>query len=231
MFNGFTMDFNSVVFDMDGVILNSLVESEQWKYDAVDEALKSEGVEPSNLEKDVKDRILGDKGYSECVKTSKKVGVNPRKVWNDVAKKTTVSREEQLEAGKFKLYDNARNTIKALHKSDVELGIISNAPELAVELTIEHFDLKRYFKFYAGVRNFEDLRDRKPHPNHLEMAKAELKRDPFIYIGDHESDLLAAERADMSSIWVKRKDSSLEVEPDYTVEEVRKIREIILDRN
>lgn len=225
----FTMEFESVVFDMDGVILNSLVNSEEWKYEAVNEALNDEGVDPSNLEKKTKDSLLGDKGYSECVKTSKDVGVNPRKVWNSVAEKTTLARERQLEQGNFELYGHARDTIKALHQSDVELGIISNAPEMAVELTIEHFDLKRFFKFYAGVRNFEDLQARKPHPNHLELAKAELKRGPFTYVGDHESDLLAAKRADMSSIWVKRTEASMEVKPDYTVEEVSKIREIVLE--
>lgn len=222
------MEFNSVVFDMDGVILNSLVDSERWKYQAVNEALDDEGVDPQSLDKRTKDSLLGDKGYSQCVKTSKEVGVNPRKVWKTVAEKTTLAREQQLKGGSFELYDHAKDTIKALHQKDVELGIISNAPEMAVELTIEHFDLKRFFKFYAGVRNFEDLQARKPHPNHLELAKAELKRDPFTYVGDAESDLIAAQRADMSSIWVKRSEASMDVKPDYTVEEVSEIREIVL---
>lgn len=223
------MEFNSVVFDMDGVILNSLVDHEDWKYNAVDEALDEEGVDPESLSKEKKDSLLGDQGYAECVKTAKEVGVNPRKVWNTVAEKTTLSREKQLEDGKFELYDGARDTIEALHDRDIKMGIISNAPEMAVELTIEHFDLKRFFKFYAGVRNFEDLQARKPHPNHLELAKAELKRNPFSYVGDHESDLVAAQRADMSSIWVKRQETQVDVTPDYTVTSAKEIRDIVLD--
>ncbi|MFB6114742.1 MAG: HAD family hydrolase [Candidatus Nanohalobium sp.] len=223
------MEFNSVVFDMDGVVLNSLVDNEEWKYNAVDEALDEEGVDPESLSKDKKDSLLGDQGYSECVKTAKEVGVNPRKVWNTVAEKTTLSREQQLEDRKFELYDGARDTIEALNDKDIKMGIISNAPEMAVELTIEHFDLKRFFKFYAGVRNFEDLQARKPHPNHLELAKAELKRDPFSYVGDHESDLVAAQRADMSSIWVKRTETDVDVTPDYTVTSAKEIRDIVLD--
>ena len=223
------MEFNSVVFDMDGVILNSLVDHEGWKYEAVNKALKSEGVDPESLSREKKDSLLGDQGYADCVSTSKEVGVNPRKVWTEVAEKTTLAREEQLEDGQFELYDGARKSIKALHDRDIKMGIISNAPEMAVELTIEHFDLKRFFKFYAGVRNFEDLRERKPHPNHLEMAKAELKRDPFVYIGDHRSDLVAAQRADMSSIWVKRNEASMDLEPDFTVKDVSRIREIVLE--
>lgn len=223
------MEFKSVVFDMDGVILNSLVNDEEWKYDAVNEALKSEGVDPEDLSKDKKDSLLGDQGYADCVKTSKEVGVNPRKVWTEVAEKTTLAREKQLDNGQFELYDGARETIKALHDRDIKMGIISNAPEMAVELTIEHFELKRFFKFYAGVRNFEDLRARKPHPNHLEMAKAELKRDPYTYVGDHESDLLAARRADMSSVWVRRNEAEVDVEPDYTVDHIQEIMDEVLE--
>lgn len=218
-----------MVFDMDGVILNSLVNDEEWKYDAVNEALRSEGVDPNELSKDKKDSLLGDQGYAECVKTSKDVGVNPRKVWTEVAEKTTVARERQLENGDFELYDGTRETIKALHDNDIKMGIISNAPERAVELTIEHFDLKRFFKFYAGVRNFEDLRSRKPHPNHLEMAKAELKRDPYTYVGDHESDLLAARRAEMSSVWIRRENTQVNVKPDYTIDHVREIMDKVLN--
>ena len=223
------MEFRSVVFDMDGVILNSLVDHEDWKYEAVDEALKSEGVDPDSLSKEKKDSLLGDQGYAECVKTSKEVGVNPRKVWTEVAEKTTLAREKQLENGQFELYDGARDTIEELHERDIKMGIISNAPEMAVELTIEHFDLKPFFHFYAGVRNFEDLRARKPHPNHLEMAKAELKRDPYTYVGDHESDLLAARRADMSSVWIRRKDTQVNVKPDYTIDHIRDIMKDVLD--
>ncbi|AOV95138.1 hypothetical protein AQV86_04415 [Nanohaloarchaea archaeon SG9] len=223
------MEFNSVVFDMDGVILNSLVDREGWKYEAVNKALKSEGVDPESLDREKKDSLLGDQGYADCVSTSKEVGVNPRKVWTEVAEKTTLAREKQLENGQFELYEGARESIRALHDRDIKMGIISNAPEMAVELTIEHFDLKRFFKFYAGVRNFEDLRARKPHPNHLEMAKAELKRDPFVYIGDHRSDLVAAQRANMSSIWVKRNKASMDVDPDFTVKDISRIREIVLE--
>ncbi|MFB6180843.1 MAG: HAD family hydrolase [Candidatus Nanohalobium sp.] len=223
------MEFGSVVFDMDGVILNSLIDNEEWKFKAVEKALRDVGVEPEKLSRGEKRALLGDKGYSQCVKTSKEVGVDPRKAWSAIAEQTSMARSRQMEEGNFELYPGVRDLIEGLHDEGVELGIISNAPESAVKLTIEHFDLKRFFKFYAGVRNFEDLQARKPHPNHLELAKAELKRSPFVYVGDAESDLIAARRAGMDSIWVKRGEASHDVEPDYTIDSVEKINEIVLD--
>ncbi|QKQ98135.1 HAD-IA family hydrolase [Candidatus Nanohaloarchaea archaeon] len=198
------MAYNSVIFDMDGVLLNSLVDDEEWKYRAVGHALKEKDIDPEELSRKDKNAVLGDRGYKACLKKSSELGVDPREIWSLVAQETTTARREQLENGNFELYPSAEKTVKDLHQRDIPLAVISNAPESAVKTMMEYFDLKQYFKFYAGIRNFEDLRDRKPHPNHLELAKAELKRNPFIYIGDSDSDLRAAENAQMDSAWVRR---------------------------
>lgn len=222
------MAYNSLIFDMDGVILNSLVDSERWKYEAVDSSLEKEGLDPSSISKKDKDALLGDKGYKACLKKAKDVGVDPREVWRIVAQETSAARQRQIDNGDFELYPEAMNTIEALHQEDIPMAIISNAPESAVQITIQNFDLKRYFKFYAGVRNFEDLQARKPHPNHLELAKAELKRSPSMYVGDAESDLVAARRASLDSVWVHRRDVALEERPDYTIDSLDRLLDIVL---
>lgn len=198
------MAYSSVIFDMDGVLLNSLIDGENWKYRAVDHALKEKDVDPRNLSRSDKDAVLGDKGYKACLKEASSLGVDPRKIWSLVAQETTEARREELEKGSFELYPGVKDTIKALHQKDIPMAVISNAPESAVKMMVESFGLKQYFNFYAGIRNFEDLRARKPHPNHLELAKAELKRNPFVYIGDSDSDLQAADRAEIDSIWLNR---------------------------
>jgi len=198
------MAYSSVIFDMDGVLLNSLIDGEEWKYRAVDRALKEKDINPGDLAQKEKDKVLGDKGYKACLKEASRLGVDPREIWSLVAQETTEARREELKKGGFDLYPEVKDTLSALHQKDVQMAVISNAPESAVKIMVESFGLKQYFKFYAGIRNFEDLRARKPHPNHLELAKAELKRNPFIYIGDSNSDLEAAERAGMDSIWMKR---------------------------
>lgn len=198
------MAYSSVIFDMDGVLLNSLVNGEEWKYRAVDRALKDKDIDPDDLTQGDKNAVLGDQGYKACLKKSSSLGVDPREIWSIVAQETTEARREELDEGGFELYPGVKDTIKALHQRDIPMAVISNAPESAVKMMVESFDLKQYFKFYAGIRNFEDLRARKPHPNHLELAKAELKRNPFIYVGDSDSDLEAAERAGMDSIWIRR---------------------------
>jgi phosphoglycolate phosphatase-like HAD superfamily hydrolase len=221
------MEYGSVIFDMDGVILNSLVDDENWKFEAVREALRDKNVDPEGLSRSELGAVMGDQGYKEVVRKSAELGLDPGEIWRHVAFKTTEARAGQIRDGNFEIYDGARQVIEFLHSEDVELGIISNAPEKAVEATIEYYDLKKYFKFYAGVRNFEDLQARKPNPNHLELAKAELKRKPMVYVGDAESDVIAAQRADLDSIWVNRSDSRGDVQPDYEISEMREMEELV----
>lgn len=223
------MKYQTMVFDMDGVILNSLVDDEKWKFDAVRQALREKGVDTSGLSRDELRDVLGDRGYTAVVKRATKLGLNPAEIWTRIAETTTEARIQQMEQGNFELYPGVEEVIKNLHDADVEMGIISNAPEDAVIATIELFDLKQYFKFYAGVRNFEDLHARKPNPNHLELAKAELKRSPFAYVGDAESDIVAAREARMDAIWVHNRDITLEEDPDYEVDSVDRILDVISD--
>lgn len=221
------MEYGSVIFDMDGVILNSLVGNEDWKFEAVREALRDKGVDPGDMDRNDLGAIMGDQGYKEVVRRSAEHGLDPGEIWRHVAFKTTEARVEQIEKGNFEIYDGAREVIELLHSEDVELGIISNAPEKAVEATMEFYDMRKYFKFYAGVRNFEDLQARKPNPNHLELAKAELKRDPMVYIGDAESDVIAAQRADLDSVWVNRNDSDADVRPDHEIRDMEGLEDIV----
>ena len=216
------MKYGSVIFDLDGVILNSM-ESEEWKYDATREALDELGVN-DNLDREVLDAILGDQGYEECVRVCGDVGVDPRKAWNLVAEKTSQARMEEIQRNGFGLIDGSREVLEQLRRNQIKLGVISNAPDQAVEMVVDHFELRRYFKFFRGVQSFEDLKDRKPHPNHLELAKFQLKRDPYLYIGDHESDVMAATNAEMDSVWVHPKNHE---EPTYTVESLEGLLEVV----
>lgn len=220
------MKYGSVIFDLDGVILNSM-ESQEWKYQATEQALKQLGIQKT-LDKETLDAVLGDQGYEKCVKTCGQLGINPRKAWNLVAEKTSQSRMNQIQENGFGLVNNAETTLQKLKENQIKLGLISNAPDQAVEMVVEHFNLRNYFKFYMGVRSFEDLKARKPHPNHLELAKFQLKRNPYVYVGDHESDVKAAVNAEMDSVWVHPQNHK---EPTYTVEKLENLQQIILDNS
>lgn len=219
----FRMKYGSVIFDMDGVILNSLVEDEQWKYDAVKNALREKNLEPSEVSRDDLERFLGDYGRQECIQVCKEYDLNPDEVWELVAERTNLARIEKVKKGDFRLYSDARSFLEALHPRDPGMGVISNAPEAAVKTTMRFFNLEHYFNYYRGVENFQDLRKRKPHPDHLEIAEAELKKSPFLYVGDAASDIKAANHAGMDSAWIKRRNVEGNADPNLQAQDLNEL--------
>ncbi len=219
------LKYNSVIFDMDGVIINS-TENEEWKYNAVEKALNDLNVEKQN--KRIYNALLGDLGYKKCLDVCKEFDIDAREAWTLVAKYTTQHRAKEIKNNEIQLFNDFKKLKENLSEVNVKTGIISNAPMNAVDLTIENFRLKQFFDFYLGVRNFDDLQVRKPHPNHLEIARAELKREPCIYIGDAESDIIAAQRAGMDSAWIKRTSFDSDVSADYEVKDLNKLSNILI---
>ncbi|WP_347722222.1 HAD family hydrolase [Candidatus Nanohalococcus occultus] len=222
------MKYESVVFDMDGVILNYEGDNMSWQYDAARRVLERNGVDASGLSRKKLKEFLGVEGVKKCVDACNDFGVDAETIWTGMAEETSKERAKRIKTEEFVLFDDVREVIENLHEQEVKLGIISNAPEMAIKETIEYFDLKKYFDFYRGIEDFEDLSDKKPHPDHLNFARAELKRDPFLYIGDHESDVEAAIAAEMDSYWVNRHDWSIEAEPTYERQTLKDVPGIVL---
>ncbi|MFB6147260.1 MAG: HAD family hydrolase [Candidatus Nanohaloarchaea archaeon] len=221
------MSYGSVVLDMDGVILDFEGDDFRWKYDAVRSVLKDRGVDPSGFSRDELDAFLGDRGVEKCVEACEALGLNAADVWEAVARATTEARIEKIENGEFTLYPEVKDVLETLDSMQKRLGIISNAPDRAVQAVVTHYDIRNHFEFFRGIEDFDDLTARKPHPDHLEMAQAELKRDPYIYAGDAESDLVAAREAGMDSAWVKRNDATVDVRPDYEIKDLEEFLDIV----
>lgn len=223
------MNYRSVVFDMDGVILNFEGDNFKWKYDAVRKILREHGVEPEGMSREKLGKFLGDGGVKKCVEVCNNYGVDAEAVWTGIAEETSKRRAEKIKEDQFALFPEVREVIERLHDEDVQLGVISNAPEMAIMETVEYFDLKQYFDFYRGIEDFQDLSDRKPHPDHLNFARAELKRDPFLYAGDHESDVEAAIAAGMDSYWVNRYSRRIDQSPTYQAGDLKELPSTVLE--
>lgn len=220
------MKYGSVVFDMDGVLLDFEGDGFKWKYDAVRNVLQRHQVETDSMSRDQLNLFIGDRGVQACVEACNDKGLDAKTVWTEIAEETSKARAVQIKKGNFSLFPEVKDVLKEI-EGEVKLGAISNAPETALRETINFFDLKHFFGFFRGIEDFEDLSDRKPHPDHLNYAKAELKRDPFVYVGDHQTDIEAAINAGMDSVWVNRRNHDVDISPDYTIKNLNEILDVI----
>lgn len=224
------MEYNSVIFDMDGVILDYEGENFNWIYSLVRDALEQKDVDAENLSRSELDAFLGERGVQDCVEICNKYDVDARTVWTELADATTYARAERIENGNFCLFPEAKGVLRQLHEEGMEMALVSNAPESAIEVMIENYGLRKYFEYFRGISSFDDLSDRKPHPDHLNFAKAELKHGPFVFVGDSESDIIAAQNAGMDSVWINRDGGSIDTRPDYEIEDLEELLRVVKEK-
>lgn len=99
------------------------------------------------------------------------------------------------------LFPNALETLDILRDSGHGLAVCTNKPRPTTEPVLDHFGLTDYFPV---VLCGDDIEHRKPDPRHLQQAMAAFDASPAqtVMIGDSENDTIAANRADVASVFV-----------------------------
>lgn len=121
--------------------------------------------------------------------------------------------------------------VVALESLDVPLGVVSNNQQGTVEAILSVHGLADIFDTtYGRAHGLEGLRNRKPSPHYLEQAIEDLDAQDPLYVGDSGTDLLAAERAGVDSVFVRREHREgyeLPTDPRFEVADLSElIREI-----
>lgn len=113
-------------------------------------------------------------------------------------------------------------TLKLLESAGYRMGLVSNAGDNQdVFQLVERFKIEPYFDF---ILTSAACSYRKPHPRIFELALLNWNVPPqdAVMVGDTlEADILGAQNAGLSSIWVTRrahhKDQKPLIQPDATV--------------
>jgi phosphoglycolate phosphatase-like HAD superfamily hydrolase len=112
----------------------------------------------------------------------------------------------QLDSAKFR--DGSRRCyedITILSQLDQNHGIVSNNRHSTIEFVLDFFGLRSSFDTYYGrEKTIESLRLKKPNTHYPGQALNNLNADSALYVGDSESDFVAAEGAGINSIFARR---------------------------
>lgn len=106
-------------------------------------------------------------------------------------------------AEKFKLAKNSAEIIKKLSKK-YRLALVTGRVKKGVDSYLNFSKTKNYFKVKVC---FEDYKRSKPHPEPLLIAAKKLKINPSeaVYVGDSLTDMQAAKAAGMKIILYSKK--------------------------
>ena len=183
-------DIKAVLFDLDGVLVDSL---DAWFY-VFNDSLGSFGFGKLSkkeftrdfgapIEKDVKKHFRG--------KTVKEVESAYNACFNKRAKYVKLSAQ-------------AKNVLQKLKNKNIKIGLVTNSTSLITLAILRHFKLTGYFDV---ILTMNDVRRGKPHPDMALKACKMLKVSPkcALLVGDTQNDMLAGKRAGCFTIGYKTK--------------------------
>lgn len=190
--------FKCVIFDMDGVIIDS---------------------EPIHFE--VEKRLLKDLGVAVSHEESHSfVGTASREMWSHLKGKYKLDRsvEELVEMEKTSYMDHllsqenlkpipgVAELIEELYRNRVELVVASSASIEEIEVVLEKFNLARFFKTKVSA---DEVESGKPAPDTYLYAAQMTGADPEAYIAieDSKNGVKAAKSAGMRCIGFKNPNS------------------------
>ncbi len=219
------MNYDTVVFDSDGVLVDP--PAPETKLEAVRDALHELGVEhvDSQPVRAIVDGVTPDRLHEICSVHD----CDPSEFWNAFERHDERSQHQAFRDGDRVCYED----VTAISELSQRCGVVSNNHHTTIEFVLELFELQSVFDTYYGrPRTIDSLSLKKPNPHYLERALSELEAESALYVGDSETDVLAADRADVDSAFVRRphrRDATLTVTPTYEISDLHGIEPIVSD--
>lgn len=185
------MNYNTIVFDMDGTLLNTLEDLT----DSVNYALQACGYTERTL-----DEIQCFVGNGVRVLMNRAVPAGTSE--EDIIKCLTIYREHYSKNMQHKTrpYDGINELLKSLKEKGIKLAIVSNKYDSAVKALC-----KDYFQDYIRIAIGESPEVvKKPAPDSVFTALEQLGavKDEALYVGDSEVDVQTARNAGLKCIGV-----------------------------
>lgn len=192
--------YDAVLFGADGVLVGP-TDPDSARL-AIEKALRAFGVDRPR--RDHVDALL-EVTPEELARICGTYGLDPETFWPERDRRLARTQQRALHRGQKPLYNDVA-TLQSL-TTDRDLGVVSNNQHETVEYLLDFFGIKGLFEtFYGREPTVESLRLKKPNPHYVERALSDLGADAerTLYVGDSESDIEAARRANVDSAFLRR---------------------------
>lgn len=186
-------DLDAVWFDLDGTLINSSEGIGRALAAAVDEVLP--GV---TLERPVAPEI-----GPPMPKMLERLLPSRPEAHGDI---TRAFRRQYDELGGWegvRLYAGVVDAVAALHAAGLRLDVVTNKRAAPTAAILERLDLARYFDAVISPDSSEPLYESKAAALEALLQDSGLEADRVVYVGDAESDGVAAGRAGCGFVWVE----------------------------
>ena len=211
-----------LLFDMDGVILEGHGTDAIVHDRALDDALDERGL---SIDAETRSLLEGYEYDTDFARGCKRVGVDPVALF-DLREQYGARRAiDRLAAGSRELYADADILPELAERYD--LGLISNNYDSVVEFVVDHHGIDAFSHVQGrdtGVRCFFR---RKPDPHYLLDAVGSLAATDGLYVGDRATDVVAATRAGLDGVFIRRSHNQDVSLPTAAVAEIESLTDLV----
>lgn len=215
--------YDTVLFDSDGILVDP--PAYKTKVEAARLAFAEVGVEevaPQHI-----DEIINGTSIEGLHEICAVYDLDVETFWQARERFDEESQFETFEAGSRTPYED----VTAILELSQACGVVSNNHHSTIEFVLDFFDLRSAFDTYYGrEKTVESLNLKKPNTHYLDLALAELGGESALYVGDSESDVIAAQNAGMDSVFVRRphcEDVNLSITPTYETSDLHEVANIV----
>lgn len=180
----------ALIFDMDGVILNS----EPINTKVCVNILKKNGI---NVNSEYFDKYLGIANPIMWEDIKKEYEIN--KSVNEIIEIQEKATFEIMKNGDILESPNLKEFLSMLKNNNIPCAIASSSPQELINIIVDKLEIKEYLQFWISAENFNTS---KPDPKiFIETAKRlGIEPKDIIVIEDSENGIKAAKRAGMKCI-------------------------------
>ncbi|MES3517844.1 MAG: HAD-IA family hydrolase [Natronomonas sp.] len=215
-------EYDGLLLDHDGVIVTLVDESAL--YEAARRAFLDSGVDPKEADVETLSIRVSPSELSDVAET---YDLDPDQLWKHRDDRIETTLRAETTAGRKHPYGD----VDALGAVSVPIGVVSNNQTRIVEFVLDQYGLAdRFGTIRAREPTVESLHRKKPNPEFLEAAMADLGVSNPLYVGDSESDVVAGKRAGLDVAFLRRDHNArvdLGVEPTYDVRSLTTVVELL----
>ena len=217
--------YDTVVFDSDGV----LVTPPAYETQAAATVIAFEELGVRDVDRQVIDEIVTGVAVDRLRDICATYGLDPETFWEVWERHDEQSQLAQFRTGARDRYDD----VTIIETLSQRCGVVSNNHHSTIAFVLDFFDLESLFDTYYGrEKTLRSLELQKPNTHYLDRALSELEATSALYVGDSDSDVVAAARAGMDSVFVRRphcRDVELTMSPTYEVDTLEAVVGIVSD--
>lgn len=194
--------YAAVVFDLDGVLLDSVEYKENgWRERALSGTLAELGIP---VTQDNLKRLHIDRLQKDIVSVCRDLGIgDPATLWTTREKHVASEKKRAVYTSEVTAFEDT--DILASLSRTYTLAVCSNATQDFLDFCMKQFGWEKHFLCWIGrAGNVGDLDIMKPHPYMLHEVTERLGSHNALFVGDRESDRAAARQEELDFALLSR---------------------------